>query len=215
MDNVLVSFGGDELELRKISAGQYLAAGADAEELFKEYGRNDVAMAIIMGAALLSQGLHNGDGRAYGSVRDVLDSVTAEEIIETAQYIELDEDTKIGVIEAAEKVRRKVTADNRETVDEADQNRRMEAIGVIEDVTDVKQTGETVTRGENSRSELPEIRSRSRADSRDFYTMYSSTAPGTSPIAYKSGLSPRDDMRRVSDFFQRDSRRYDGAITSY
>ncbi|MBQ6539823.1 MAG: hypothetical protein IJL71_02195 [Oscillospiraceae bacterium] len=284
---IYVSFGGDELELRDISAAEYLSAGAEAGKLYRESGNESAAArAVILGACLLSRGLYSGDGRAYATAKDVLEAVTAEEILETARYAGIDADMVKKFIESADRMMKRAsdpginaassdkdysaserggfgfdgiagaskerfdptegegaydykkasdhnpdpaqyagqsdlrktdytTDGNHVTGDMVDGNER------LPDGTDRRRGYDLIDRVMNddpagkASVKLPFEHKTYIPERDDIVSAQSNPYEMLSRSLYRAALQPRDDMRRVSDFFQRDSRRYDGIITMY
>lgn len=187
MDDIRVSMGGTEMELRPISARQYLSARMEAEKIGEVLGEDDVAKAVLLGASLLAKGLFNGNKRMFESADEVLDTLSAEEIVNTAIYVDLKPETKMQIVETMDKMERfSQESDNLELQENTD-------------ASDSMSYSKPVPQQEQG----------------ILFTTYSNSATSVSQISTGRSLSPRSEMQRVSDFFQRDSRRYDGIISSY
>lgn len=187
MDDIRVSMGGTEMELRPISARQYLSARMEAEKIGEVLGEDDVTKAVLLGASLLAKGLFDGEKRLFESADEVLDALSAEEIVNTAIYVDLKPETKMQIVEAMDKIERfGQESDNLEAEENAD-------------VSDNMSYSKPVPQQKQG----------------IIFSTYSNIASSFSRISTGRSLSPRSEMQRVSDFFQRDSRRYDGIISSY
>lgn len=195
MDNIKVNMGGDELDLVPLNARQYLSARMEADALSESFGDDEVSKAVLLGAGLLSKCLFRDGERLFMSAQNVLDSMSAEEIIHIAGYVDLETDTKERIVETV--VRLKKIRDDDANVDFAPavQSLNSDDLAMMDVNTQVL---------------------------RDFHSGAQSEEPFSySPVQeygsslISNSLSPQNSMRRVSDFFQRDSRRYDGIISSY
>ncbi len=187
MDSVFVNFGGEELELRSISAREYISALMETEILAEEMGDNLLAKSMILGASLLSKGLYYDENFLFPSIDEVLDAMSAEEIVRAAEHIDIAPEMKTKIIEAMDRV---------ESVN--DERGIYKNESVDSDIHSVPSGGEV-----------------SQKHDRSFITVYPETQIRSGGSYSESSISPRSDMRRVSDFFQRDSRRYDGIIVGY
>lgn len=188
-DGVLVSIGGEEIELRPISARQYLSARMEAEQESEIFGEDKVTKAVLVGASLLAKGLFFNNERLFDSMDDVLDALSAEEIVTTAGYIDIEPGMKTKIIEAVD-------------VDKAENLSSEKAESDTRDKADVADS-------------VSYLRRTVGHEQSGLFTVYSGSQMRMSGVHSESNISPRSDMRRISDFFQRDSRRYDGIISSY
>lgn len=182
MDDVKVSVEGNELELHTVSAREYLFARMEAEELSGSWSDDPVTKALLLGAALLSRGLYDGGERAFESADDVLDRMSAEEIVALSGYVDIQLEEKQRIVNAENK---------------ADDEREQQE-----------------TEKEREASEPVELRigRKSRSES---VTAYKSAEFANSEVKKSGTTTHRAAMRQVSDFFERDSRRYDGIISCY
>ena len=199
MEGAFVNLGGDEMELRPLTARQYLAARLEASRLGESEEYDDTAKAVLLGAALLSKGVFLDGERVFPSIGEVLDSLTAQEIVETAVYVELEPKDKER---AAEIMTRSVMTDSQLTSDAA---REREDEGADES-------------GGKRKDERGEVQTTARRVS---YVNRSHGVEKYSGGDFNEVGRPgknvpfREDMRRVSEFFRRDSRRYDANISKY
>lgn len=185
MDEVRVNIGGAEMELRPVSARQYLAARMEAEKMTEDFGNDQISKAVLLGASLLSKGLFYDNERIFLNGSEVLDALSADEIVNTAVYMDIEPERKVMIVEAVEQVKKAgLMSDSQESV-EIENYKIADSPNAVESGWKRTDTEHTV----NS--------SKVNTGSRE------------------KSISPRSNMRRVSDFFQRDSRRYDGIISSY
>lgn len=212
MESVFVNQGGDEIELRPLTARQYLSARLEAESLGGETGNDEIARAVLLGAALLANGAYVDGERLFSTADEALDTMTAQEIIETAAYIDIMPETAQAAAETAKRVAAFI-----DTASEVGETaKRSAAPDGIEDAR-VKADFKEYVGGDDKRVE-PEWRE--QAHTRRRYVKWDggeaySGADFTDRVSALSAAPVRDEMRRVSEFFQRDSRRYDGAISNY
>ena len=182
MNEVRVNIAGAEMELRPISARQYLAARKEAEKLAENMGEDKISKALVLGAALLSRGLFYDGQRIFADGNEVLDAFSADEIVSTALFMDLEADKQIQIVETAERIS-KIGRENEPSV---------------------------------SYDTMSVMNFDNHAVNTDKGSMaYGDTVLRVNSMTELRSYSPRSDMRRVSDFFQRDSRRYDGIISSY
>jgi len=184
MDEKIINIAGAEMELRPISARQYLAARNEADTMAEAIGGDDISKAVLLGAALLSKGLFYNGQRIFRGGDEVLDAFSANEIIDTALFMDIEPEKKAQIMEASDCVRGIAQEMNSAESGNAD-----EEMNKIQHIPGRGQSG-----GNSSNS-----------------GSFDNKAADVSERIY----SPRSEMRRVSDFFQRDSRRYDGIISSY
>jgi len=250
MESVFVNQGGDELELRPLTARQYLSARLEAEKLGGETNNDEIAKAVLLGAALLAKGAYVDGVQLFSNAEEALDSMTAQEIIETAAYIDIAPeaseaatetvkradhiDTPPEVGEAAGSVKGSAAPEVNETAAESarraaafidsepevgDNAKSVKRSVTPEDTEDVhvKSDSKEYGGGDDKRvtpewkEQNPTHRRYVKWDGGETYSGVGFSDKVSAPLA-----SPvRDDMRRVSDFFQRDSRRYDGTISNY
>lgn len=195
MDNIKVNMGGDELDLVPLNARQYLSARMEADALSESFGDDEVSKAVLLGAGLLSKCLFRDGERLFMSAQNVLDSMSAEEIIHIAGYVDLETDTKERIVETVVRLKKIRDDDVNFDFDPSVQSLNSDDLAMMDVNTQVL---------------------------RDFHSDAQSEEPFSySPVQeygsslISNSLSPQNSMRRVSDFFQRDSRRYDGIISSY
>ena len=230
MESVFVNQGGDELELRPLTARQYLSARLEAEKLSGETSKDEIARAVLLGAALLAKGAYVDGVQLFSTAEEALDTLTAQEIIETAAYIDITPevseaaaesvkraatfiDSVSEVSETAGSVKRPATPEAR---DNAASVKRSVAPEDTEDAP-VKSDSEEYGGGDDRRV-TPEWKERNPTGRRYVKWDGGETYSGVSfsdTVSVPPAAPARDDMRRVSDFFQRDSRRYDGTISNY
>lgn len=186
MNNSFVNIGGEELEIRTITARQYLSARLEAELMGEVFGEDQLGKSVLFGASLLSKGLFFDGQRVFSSMENVLDAMSADDIVTVAGFIDIDPEMKAKIVEDVERIK----TINRDV--ELYKDRIVEITEESDQLVEhhVNEGGEELPVYENAES-----------ISNGFYL--------------KAGNSLRSNMRRVSDFFQRDSRRYDGTISSY
>lgn len=185
MNEIRVNIGGAEMELRPVSARQYLAARMETEKMTDEFGSDQISQAILFGASLLSKCLFYDNKRIFSDGAEVLDALSADEIVNTAEYIDIEPERKVMIVKTVERVRQagQETADYETMIVKNEEAEAIERIVAHEQNTSSNEYVEHY--------EVKNVSDRRRS------------------------ASPRSDMRKVSDFFQRDSRRYDDIITSY
>ena len=250
MDSVFVNQGGDEIELRPLTARQYLSARLEAESLGGETNNDEIAKAVLLGAALLAKGAYVDGVQLFSNAEEALDSLTAQEIVETAAYIDITPEVIEAAAETVKKAARTDTPSEvgeaagtvkwsaATEVDEAEDDSVRRAAAFIDSEPEVGDNAGTVKRsvmpedtedapvksdskkysgGEDKRNK-PEWKEQNPTRRRYVKWDGGETYYGVSfsdKVSAPSAAPVRDDMRRVSDFFQRDSRRYDGTISNY
>ena len=189
MDEVRVNIGGAEMELRPVSARQYLAARVEAKKMAEGFADDTVSNAVLFGAALLAKGLFYDGERIFSDGNEVLDAFSADEIADTAVYIDLESEQKFRIVEINERLK---------SIEQESKFAEQEINAVGESNINKNKANRISEKGNTG-----------------IFSAYSNTSVRRETESFKKSYSPRSDMRRVSDFFQRDSRRYDGTITSY
>ena len=96
-DEVRLMLGGDEIEIRRISAFELLDARRKARELASEIGAEGEDEKLVLAAAITAQSAFLDNAPAFESVMDALERLTAEEIFKAAA-----ENSAAGAGEAAE-----------------------------------------------------------------------------------------------------------------
>ena len=198
MDEVRVNIGGAEMELRPVSARQYLAARVEAEKMAESFADDTVTNAVLFGAALLAKGLFYDGERIFSDGNEVLDAFSADEIADTAVYIDLESEQKFRIVEINERLK---------SIEQESKFAEQEINAIGES---------NINKNNNYADGIYAKANRiSEKENTGIFSAYSNTSVRRETESFKKSYSPRSDMRRVSDFFQRDSRRYDGTITSY
>lgn len=91
-----------ELELSPISAHELLSAKEESRKLLSEYGpsggADDFDEKICLDACILARGLYNGEKRFLSSGGEVLQNLTAEEILFAAEEYSYDELAKLAAV---------------------------------------------------------------------------------------------------------------------
>lgn len=205
-----MSLGGTELLLRPVSAAEYLRARAQAGALAEACG-GDGGTGLILGACLVAAGAYDGEQPAFASGAEALERLTPDEILgAAAEYAltsaktggETGENTgaavnNITADKDTEPFGREISGRKAESAPETPPEQVPEADG------DGKQ-GETPERSRLTLRRTPEPAAQPRKE-------LSAPAPQSASFPADGG----DRMRRVSDFFERDCRRYDGAFRRY
>lgn len=238
-----------ELELAPISAGELLSARAESGCLMDKYGGEDgLCERLCLGACILALGLYDGENRAFSTGDEVLENLTAEEILYAAGEYGYDElaDTPVGVRTAeagdmkGEEPGSFPQKDEKEILPALDS-----ASGLEETVTDAEKkaaaaedkpdsgpisAAETEAtyaalqkRGAEKAMRLRSGRGYDAAAMENVRVLRErSVDDGTESgynvsrgAAFDSGYGADRDMRALSDFFERDSRRYAGEFVLY
>lgn len=81
---VFCSLCGTEAELRRLSAEDYLRAKAEAREIGAELASDEESGTLIFAACLVSRGAYDGENRMFSSVLQALSELSAKELMSVA-----------------------------------------------------------------------------------------------------------------------------------
>ncbi len=222
---------GTECELRPVSAAAYLKARNEAEKLKAEYGEGEVAKELVYAACVVSQGVYEDGERLFSTGDDVLKELTPEEIFSVWQEYEeaYAEKRKSSPSDSEEDMLFSVPRANGETSDflnaaEKEKSRAVKKLlRYIQNTEKVLNTGETAEKRKNLFAGR-EVKDREPADKPQ------RGRPGFAEDALKQAADETENapakkisverfaksgMAEVSNFFERDCRRYDGAFKRY
>jgi hypothetical protein len=225
-DDIRVWLKDRECRLLPISAEGYIDAKSRANENSASSTDDEIAR-LIFGAYLLAEGAYYDDEPAFTSGEEVLKALTAQEIMGAAEEYLLPEvksvDSEDGIPDN----------ENRSGTGEAAQ------VGAYDRNASVSDSS---AMGENNRKSLTDAEAftigQERTETVDETSGNTKTswetmtakiarrkAEGTNAVSTQEGRASRAafggytttivDMREISDFFERDSRRYGGGFTRY
>lgn len=225
---------GTECELRPVSGLGFLSARREAKQIGREYGDDAAANALISAACLAAQGLYADGERLFETGNDALDAMTAEEILTVAEeYEELSlsnielsstpaEDAKIpgmtvlaDAVSEAEKKKENAVQNLAQYAEKSDNlpHRRTEDAAVSEntEIDEQKKQEDTADREKNEENGHG-YRESGKLVFGEKKTVSRENAQAKKITVRYSG---RNTMESVSNFFERDCRRYDGAFKRY
>lgn len=213
-DEVRLLISGTELLLRPISAADYIMAGKESREISGAIESSPAENELIKAASLAAKGLYLDDERAFGNVWQVLETLTPEELMLVAaeysadkpqlpetdeslqKHAESTEKEAISRAEAAEKSKAEKPEPKKKRVpaDIAELRTSTEKTAVVDEKPQKKITVEY------AQDFTPEEQARNRR-----------------MVAEVTGYDPEVQMKmqKVSDYFERDSRRYSSGFERY
>jgi len=232
-DEVRLFIAGDEYEVRALTAGELMRARAEARELARGIGAEDGDEAIVSAATVVSASLYLDGKRAFPAAADVLESLTLGELMEAAALNAVPEqrerkpDLSDGT-EAAAPLKADAPTESEDAVPAAGEPESDEEMAVRPERP--AEEPETTAR-EKTRREWP-IETAASAEKRERGGLFSffggrqrqadlTPAAGERsdgrPMGHtaETAESGSADMRTISGFFERDSRRYDGVFERY
>lgn len=180
-----------ECELRPLTAAARLETIKASDGLMDKYGGGEEAKVLLRGAFMTAMGLYDGEKPVFSSGEEALEYLTPEEII--------------GIYEMYGEIK---LPDMTEHGDEGD---KMPPQGKKTEIYNQPQGIEKAqTRAEQGRETLRKRTAdgENRNESADSYS-------SGSYIEIRKSTAIPERMESISDFFERDSRRYDGAFELY
>ena len=192
-DEVRMLLGGDELEIRRLSAFELLSARKTARELSSELGVEGGDEQIVLAAAIVAQSAFADDGPAFDSALDALEKLTADELFEAAAENAVKERNTEDIAFDAEKANFLHAGNMQEQTSGGIPERAVRVDMTAQDTPYIRQMRDD------------------RADER--HMRYESMA--ALHVSVPSGAAPDADAGYISDVFERDSRRYDGAFERF
>ena len=198
--DVFMSLGDTEAELRPLSAEEYLRAKVEARDMEKDYAADDETRTLLLAACLVARGAYDGENRLFASATEALSALSADELMTAAEeYLP----REIKKAEGTEDMY--VPSTSAESLGE-DAERYKERI----EETYAGNAPDTYVR-EREAAGTPYASWRRDPMSGTVSVIYGGSVSAERPATY----APRResvDMSAVSDFFERDARRFPGGF---
>ena len=227
-DEVRLFLAGDEYEVRALTAAELLRSRTEAREIARTIGAEEGDEAIVSAAAVVSASLYRNGERAFHSAADALESLTLSELMEAAavnDFPEEREKTPGLPEEAAGTFVQTAGEDLSERRSDVPKKRAADEERAAAGRERHSPEPERPAREEKRRDGEDGRQERRREFKRAGLFSFSGQRRRKEGVASIAGAEetgpmitaedPGADMRSVSGFFERDSRRYDGAFERY
>ena len=232
-DEVRLYIADDEYEVRALTASELLKARAEARALSRDIGAEDGDEAIVSAAAVVSASLYKNGERAFPAAVDALEGLTLRELLEAAAVNDVpgEREKKAALPDGEEAETVLLKAEEPEKPADEAAERRADApeVSRMEKPAPYDETEETGHRRARREWDTERPARMEKRERGGLFSLFSRRQgrPDTVPAAgAEREESPMTiipeaeesygaDMRSISGFFERDSRRYDGAFERY
>ena len=183
-----------EAELRTVSASQFLAARKRGLDYAKENGGDMLSASVVFWAELIRAAAYDGDTPLFSTADEVLTRLTVDEIVSVSEDIGL---PKTVTPMTSETETKKAVSPEAEIIPIP----KTEAFSDSETANKENESPDEETAAERTVRKKPD--GTDYSDGREEYTKLPQRITQTPTFS---------GMQEISDFFERDARRYDGSL---
>lgn len=209
------SLAGTEAELKRLSAEDYLRAKAEAYEMKAEYPDDEETYTLLLAACLMVRGAYDGDKPLFSSAYEVLSALSPDELLSAAEEYFLKDLKKTESFEDIYDASGRI-ASHAGDMSEYMKNGEKNTAEVM--------TTEKIAAEKMPTEKMPDILSPKHREDNMPYAQWRRT-PMSRSVNIQYGDSTdvipavpdttdfvTADMHAVSDFFERDARRFPGGF---